>query len=285
VGPGGLLGRGRYGIIYSAVSGGHNVIMVDYTTDFATATGPTTFFDPGYDVIDGDLVSQGGVNYLYYKTSSTLVGAKSSSLNPGSFTPYTSAVSPGRGVEAAELVPALSGNGYWLWGDTYNPNGRFFTWSTSSLSSGSWAALNDRSYTQPLNSKHPGITPITSAEMSNLLSKWGSPSWNRIKSYNFPERYIRHSDNVGRIDVYPFDPYQDQQWTLVAGLADSIGVSFRSVNYPNMYLRHWDYAMVLNTNDGTSQFVQDATFFKTSGFADSSWTSFRSYNYPDRRKR
>jgi hypothetical protein len=39
--------------------------MVDYTTDFAT--GPTTFYDPGHAVIDGDLVTSSGVNYLYYK--------------------------------------------------------------------------------------------------------------------------------------------------------------------------------------------------------------------------
>ncbi|MEV6344175.1 AbfB domain-containing protein [Actinoplanes sp. NPDC051851] len=169
-----------------------------------------------------------------------------------------------------------------MWGDTWSPNGRFFCWSTTSVAGGSWTLLNDRAYTQPLNSKHCGIVPITATELSNLTGKWGTPSWNRVKSYNYPDRYIRHASNVGRIDAYPFDPYQDQQWTLVAGLADSSGVSFRSVNYPDMYLRHSNYAMVLNTNDGTSTFAADATFYKTSGFADSSWTSFQSYNYPTR---
>src|SRR6185295_3538309 len=136
----------------------------------------------------------------------------------------------------------------------YSPNGRFFAWSTSALSAGSWTAINDRSYTQPLNSKHPGITPITATEMSNLIAKWGAPAWNRIKSYNYPGRYIRHYNNVGRIDAYPFDQWQDQQWKLVGGLADGTGVSFQSVNYPGMYLRHSNYAMVLATNDGSSQF-------------------------------
>ena len=274
--------RGQYAIIYSAVSGGRNVIMVDYTTNFTTATGPTVFFDPGYDVIDGDLASYNGVNYLYFKGNSTLNAARSSSLNPGSFTTYLTGITPGRGVEAPELVPALSGTGYTLWGDTYSPNGRFCAWSTGALSSGSWTALNDRSYTQPLNSKHPGITPITATELNNLIAKWGSPTWNRVKSYNYPGRYIRHYNNVGRIDEYPFDQWPDQQWKLVGGLADSAGVSFQSVNYPGMYLRHANYAMVLATNDGTNQFAQDATFTRTAGLADSSWTSFRSYNFPDR---
>jgi alpha-L-arabinofuranosidase B-like protein len=105
---------------------------------------------------------------------------------------------------------------------------------------------------------------------------------NRLKSYNFPDRYVRHAGNVARIDVYPFDPYQDQLWTLVPGLADPAGVSFRSVNFPDRYLRHANYAMVLNANDGTSGFAADATFYRTAGLADSGWSSFRSYNVPDR---
>jgi Alpha-L-arabinofuranosidase B (ABFB) domain len=118
--------------------------------------------------------------------------------------------------------------------------------------------------------------------MSNLIARWGAPSWNRVKSYNYPDRYVRHQNNVGRIDPYPFDPYQDQQWTLVAGLADPAGVSFRSVNYPTMYLRHYNYELTLATNDGSGQFAADATFYRAAGFADASWTSFRSYNFPDR---
>jgi hypothetical protein len=274
--------RNQYGIIYSSNVGGRDVILVSYTTDFKTATAGQVFFDNGTNVIDGNLVSQGGVNYFYYRGEGGLFGAKSSTLNPGSFTTYTSVINPGRGVEAPQLVPALSGNGYTLWGDTYTPNGRFFAWSTSALSTGSWTLLNDRAYTQPLNSKHLGVTPITATEMTNALSKWGSPSWNRVKSYNYPGRYIRHYSNAGRIDEYPFDQWQDQQWKLVPGLADSAGVSFQSVNYPTMYLRHSNYALVLNANDGTTTFAGDATFYKTAGFADSSWTSFRSYNYPDR---
>jgi hypothetical protein len=92
---------------------------------------------------------------------------------------------------------------------------------------------------------------------------------------------VRHASGVARIDTYPFDPYQDQQWTIVPGLADSAGVSFRSVNFPDRYLRHSNYALVLAANDGGT-FAADATFYRAAGFADSGWTSFRSYNFPDR---
>ena len=274
--------RGQYGVVYSAVTGGRNVLMVNYTTDFVTASAPQTFFDPGYDTIDGNFVTVNGVNYLYFRGKGALVGARSTSLNPGSFSVYTGAIKPGTGVEAPEIVKSNTANVWNMWGDTGGPGGRVFAWQTTDLAGGAWTQLNDRAYTQPLNSKHPGITAITATEMSTLTAAWGTPTWNRIKSYNYPDRYIRHVGGVGRIDTYPFDPYQDQMWKMVPGLADPAGVSFQSVNFPNMYLRHSFYELVLNTNDNTTVFKADATFYPVAGFADASWTSFRSYNYPTR---
>ncbi|MCL7424635.1 glycoside hydrolase family 43 protein [Streptomyces sp. YS415] len=276
-------GRGRYAVIYSAVdSSGHNVIMVNYTTDFVTASAPQVFFDPGYDVIDGDMaVGVNGVNYLYFKRNGTLVGARSTSLNPGSFTPFTSGVAQG-GTEAPTLVKSLTSGTWWLWGDTYTPNGVFYAWATTDLAAGTWTAVDQRTYTQPVNSKHCGITPITAAQYTGLLAHWGAPAWNRLKSYNFPARYVRHSGFAGRIDTYPVEPYKDSLWKLVPGLADASAVSFQSVNHPTRYLRHADYAVRLDVNDGTPAFAGDATFHRTTGLADASWSSFRSYNNPTR---
>ncbi|MFI5962243.1 glycoside hydrolase family 43 protein [Streptomyces asoensis] len=276
-------GRGQYALIYSAVnSSGHNVIMVNYTTDFVTASAPQVFFDPGYDVIDGDMaVGVNGVNYLYFKKDQTLVGARSTSLDPGSFTAFSTGVAHG-GTEAPTLVKSLTSGTWWLWGDTYTPNGVFYAWQSGDLSAGTWTALDQRTYTQPVNSKHCGITTITGTQYSNLVAKWGAPAWNRLKSYNFPDRYVRHADYVGRIDAYPFDLYTDSQWKLVPGLADGSGVSFQSVNYPTRYLRHYNYQLQLDVNDGTSTFAGDATFYRTAGLADPAWSSFRSYNNPTR---
>ncbi|WP_055523520.1 glycoside hydrolase family 43 protein [Streptomyces graminilatus] len=277
------VGRGQYAVIYSAVnSSGHNVIMVNYTSDFVTASAPQVFFDPGYDVIDGNLtMGPGGVNHLYFKKNQTLVGARSTSLNPGSFTEFSPGVAHG-GTEAPEVVKSLTSNTWYLWGDSYTPNGVFYAWQTSDLASGTWTPLDQKTYTQPLNSKHCGIAPITGTEYGNLLAKWGTPTWNRLKSYNYPGRYIRHADYLGRIDTYPIAPYTDSQWKLVPGLADSSAVSFQSVNYPTRYLRHYFYDLRLDANDGTPAFAADATFHHTAGLADSSWSSFRSYNYPTR---
>ncbi|OQD57470.1 alpha-L-arabinofuranosidase [Streptomyces phaeoluteigriseus] len=276
-------GRGQYAVIYSAVdSSGHNVIMVNYTTDFLTASAPQVFFDPGYDVIDGDMaVGVNGVNYLYFKKNQTLVGARSTSLAPGSFREFTAGVAHG-GTEAPTLVKSLTSSTWYLWGDTYTPNGVFYVWQSTDLASGTWTALDQKTYTQPLNSKHCGITTISTTEYDNLVAKWGAPAWNRLKSYNFPARYVRHANYIGRVDEYPIDPPSDSQWKLVPGLADPTGVSFQSVKFPTRYLRHYNYQLQLDVNDGTSTFSADATFHRTAGLADASWASFRSYNYPTR---
>jgi hypothetical protein len=278
-------GRGQYAILYSSVnSSGHNVIMVNYTTDFRTASAPRVFFDPGYDVIDANMaIGVNGINYMHFKNNGRqqLVATRSTSLNPGSFTIFGTPVAHG-GTEAPTLVKSLTSNTWYMWGDTYTPNGVFYAWQTTNLAAGTWTELNQRDYTQPLNSKHNTIETITSAEYGNLVARYGAPAWNRLKSYNFPGRYVRHSAYAGRIDPYPFDPYTDSQWKLVPGLADRSGVSFQSVNNPTRYLRHYSYQLRLDVNDGTSTFAQDATFHKTGGLADPTWTSFRSHNFPTR---
>ncbi|GAA5705382.1 alpha-L-arabinofuranosidase [Streptomyces avermitilis] len=277
--------RGQYALLYSAVNAsGHNVLMVNYTSDFATVSAPQVFFDPGYDVIDGDMaVGVNGVNYLYFKSSSAggLVGARSTSTNPGSFTPFSTTVAHG-GTEAPTLVKSLTSSTWYLWGDTYTPNGVFYAWQTTDLAAGTWTPVDQKLYTHPVNAKHCTIATLTSAEYEGLVARWGAPAWNRLKSYNYPARYVRHADYLARIDAYPFDPYTDSQWKLVPGLADTSAVSFQSVNYPTRYLRHYNYALRLDVNDGTATFAQDATFHRDAGLADASWASFRSYNNPTR---
>jgi hypothetical protein len=278
-------GRGRYGIIYSAASGGRDGIWVNYTTDFVTVGAPELFFDPGFNVLDATMHVGNGTNYLYYKSfvDGRLRGARSTTLNPRTFTNYTGGVISGGGIEAPIVVKANDRDEWWLWGDSYSPvNGELYAWRSGNIGADSWSQLTKAQYTQPLNAKHPTICGITATEHSNLLARWGTPSWRRVKSYNFPDHLIRHAGNVGRVDPYPFDPYQDSQWQLVPGLAASAGVSFRSVNFPGSYLRHANFVVGLAADDGSATFAGDATFHAVSGLADSAWTSFRSHNVPER---
>ncbi|MEV0460054.1 glycoside hydrolase family 43 protein [Catellatospora methionotrophica] len=275
--------RGQYGIIYSAHNGTRDVFMVNYTADFVNVGSAQVFFDPGFNVLDATVHLGGGTNYLYYKNlaDGRLYGARSNTLNPNSFSTYTSGIVNG-GIEAPIVVKANDRNEWWLWGDSFSPvNGEFYVWRSGDVNANAWTALDKAAYTQPLNAKHATIAAITAAEHANLLSRWGAPTWSRIKSYNVPDRLIRHANRVGRIDPYPFDPYADSQWRLRPGLANSAGVSFESVNYPGNYLRHSGYVVGLAANDGTALFAADATFHRTAGLANSAWTSFRSHNFPD----
>jgi hypothetical protein len=274
--------RGLYGIVYSA-NNGQDVFLVNYTSDFQTVSAPQVYFSPGFPVLDGDIVVDGATTYMYYKNlaDGLLYGARSATGAPNSFTTYTSGLRQGNAIEAPLLLKTNEGSGWRLWGDSFSPvNNDFYAWSSSNINANAWTPLNQRDYTPPLNSKHGSMVGITDAEYNGLIARWGTPNWVRLKSSNFPDRYVRHLNNVGRIDAYPFDPYQDQMWQMVPGLADPAGVSFRSVNFPGSYLRHSNFAIRLDPNDNTATFRADATFYRTAGLGDSGWASFRSFNLP-----
>ncbi|MEO3814969.1 glycoside hydrolase family 43 protein [Sphaerisporangium sp. B11E5] len=272
--------RGQYGIVYSAA----DILRVNWTSDFVNVSAAQTFFSPGFGVLDGDIVVDGATTYLYYKNlnDGRLYGSRSSTGNPNTFTTYTSGLIQGSGIEAPMLLKTNEG-GWRLWGDSYSPvNNDYYAWSSNNIGGNSWTPLNQRDYTPPLNSKHGSIIGISDAEYNAMVSRWGTPNWVRLKSSNLPDRYVRHANRVARVDTYPFDPYQDQMWRMVAGLADSAGVSFESVNYPGNYLRHYDYALRLDPVENTATFRADATFHRVAGLADPSWSSFRSHNFPTR---
>ncbi|GAB3649690.1 glycoside hydrolase family 43 protein [Glycomyces tarimensis] len=277
--------RGRYGVVYSAYNGVRDVLMVNYTTDFVNMGGAQVFFDPGFNVLDGDVLVHGGAFYLAYKHMGNggLYVSSSATGAPNSFTTVSAGLRQGGAIEAPILVKSNAGNAFWLWGDSFVPdNAVFYVWRSSDIDGNSWSALSRRDYDAPISAKHAGIVPITAAERAAMVDRWGAPQWNRLKSYNFPDRYVRHANELARIDPFPMEPPADQQWRLRPGLADPTGASFESVNVPGRYLRHVNYELRLAANDGTSQFAADATFVRTAGLADGAWASFRSHNFPDR---
>jgi non-reducing end alpha-L-arabinofuranosidase len=278
--------RGQYGIVYSA-NNGQDVFLVNYTSDFLTVSAPQVYFSPGFPVLDGDIVVDGSTTYLYFKNlaDGNLYGARSSTGAPNSYTTYTSGLRQGNAIEAPLLLRTIQG-GWRLWGDSFSPvNNDYYAWSSNNIGANGWTAMNQRDYTPPLNSKHGSMLAISEAEYNGLIARWGAPNWVRLKAYNFPDHFVRHLNRVGRIDPYPFDPFRDQMWQMVPGLADPAGVSFQSVSHPGNYLRHSNFAMRLDPNDNTALFRADATFYRTPGLADAGWSSFRSFNFPTRHLR
>ncbi|WP_243706084.1 glycoside hydrolase family 43 protein [Micromonospora sp. KC721] len=127
--------------------------------------------------------------------------------------------------------------------------------------------------------RHGAIMTLTAAEEGRLLARWPNTPAQRLQSYNFQDRYVRHLNTDVRIDPN-VSPADDAQFRLRPGLAGT--VSFESVNFPGYFLRHAGYDFQLAYNNGTAQFAADATFRQVAGLADPTWSSFQSYNYPDR---
>ncbi|MEE6307854.1 glycoside hydrolase family 43 protein [Plantactinospora veratri] len=104
-----------------------------------------------------------------------------------------------------------------------------------------------------------------------------------FQSVNFPDRYVRHRDHLGYVDPVsgssPAQTRQDATFTVVAGLADPNCYSFTEVG--GRYLRHYDYRLRLDPDDGTATFRGDATFCARPGSVAGS-VALESYNQPGR---
>ncbi|MEB2309349.1 MAG: C25 family cysteine peptidase [Candidatus Brocadiaceae bacterium] len=112
--------------------------------------------------------------------------------------------------------------------------------------------------------------------------------WRSLRSYNYPDRYLRHQCYRGELTpiISPLDK-MDATFRLVPGLADSMFgetfqfVSFESWNYPGWYLKDENGRLVLSrrpTCDHT--FDCNATFKEVPGLADRSAVSLESYCRP-----
>jgi GH43 family beta-xylosidase len=101
----------------------------------------------------------------------------------------------------------------------------------------------------------------------------------RLKSYNYPDRFVRHWEYRARVEAN-VNPLADSQFRVVAGLGGSGTVSLESTNFPGYYLRHRNHEFWVERSDGTAVFRGDASFFRRAGLASGSAVSFESQNLP-----
>jgi hypothetical protein len=103
-----------------------------------------------------------------------------------------------------------------------------------------------------------------------------------FRSWNYPDRYIRHRLSLGYIDsIVARDNLgrKDATFRIVQGLAGKCR-SFESVNYPGHFLRHQNYRLKLAKQTSDQLFKEDATFCFVGGLASSEGRSFESVNFP-----
>jgi hypothetical protein len=98
-------------------------------------------------------------------------------------------------------------------------------------------------------------------------------------------RYITHSGaTVSTAVVTSSSTSTDKgnaSWIVRAGLGNGSCISFESRNTAGSYLRHSNYQLYLNANDGSALFAQDATFCSQTG-QNGQGNSFMSNNYSTR---
>ncbi|MFF4568330.1 glycoside hydrolase family 43 protein [Streptomyces sp. NPDC001410] len=104
-----------------------------------------------------------------------------------------------------------------------------------------------------------------------------------LQSVNYTTRYWEEQSALLNLPVVnASSATADKQaatFTVVAGLADANGYSFRDAS--GAYLRHYDFRGRFDADDGTTTFAEDATFIARTGTASGS-VRFESYNYPGR---
>ncbi len=96
------------------------------------------------------------------------------------------------------------------------------------------------------------------------------------------DRYLRHANGLAYTEVVNAGSdatlKQDATFVVRHGLADSGCYSFESRNFPGHFLRHSQFRLRKDPNDGTPLFAQDATFCAQPGRYGSGDVTLGSYN-------
>ncbi|MCD0443987.1 glycoside hydrolase family 43 protein [Glycomyces sp. A-F 0318] len=256
------------------------------TSDFRSISAPQVYVNPAgtEGIIDTQIVEANTGGWRYYRASkATQIVIEGANSLTGSWTRLGDLANlTGSGVEGPMWAKFNDRAEWALWLDQYaTGRGYMPVLTTNPANVGGYRKTTGYGLGSNLK-RHGFILNLTSAEESRVLSRYRNPVFNRLQSYNYQDRYVRHYNMDVRIDP-SVSPGADAQFRLVPGLASSSGhVSIESVNFPGHFLRHTDYDFALVANDGSSQFAQDATFRQVAGLANSSWSSFQSYNFTDR---
>ncbi|MFE9888012.1 AbfB domain-containing protein [Streptomyces scopuliridis] len=91
----------------------------------------------------------------------------------------------------------------------------------------------------------------------------------RVTTPGHTNKYLRHYEQLVHTAVVDGGSdgllKNDATWKVVTGLANSECYSFESRNYPGEYLRHRDFRVRRDANDGSALFRADATFCTVAG--------------------
>ncbi|WP_030159667.1 glycoside hydrolase family 43 protein [Glycomyces sp. NRRL B-16210] len=262
-------------------------IWYSRTSDFRSITAPQVYIDrPGNQgLIDTQIIEANAGPYRYYRASKegniTLEGSNSIIGGWNAIGDLSHLGTVSTQVEGPMWAKFNDRNEWALWLDQYATGRGYMPVATTAPGTASSYRTVSGYNLGGTHKRHGFILNLTAAERGRVLGRWGTAQYQRLQSYNFQDRYVRHYNMDVRIDPNP-SPAQDAHFRVLPGLAGTGTVSFESVNYPGHFLRHSNFDFALAADDGSSSFAQDATFRQVAGLANSSWSSFQSYNHSGR---
>ncbi|KAF2820752.1 ArabFuran-catal-domain-containing protein [Ophiobolus disseminans] len=124
----------------------------------------------------------------------------------------------------------------------------------------------------------------TSLTSGSALSVGSSISL-RLTTPNFDTRYLAHTAAAVNTQVVTSSSStalkQQASWTVRAGLGNGGCFSFESKDTAGSFLRHNNFELKVNANDGSKGFKEDATFCPQMGL-NGQGSSIRAWGYPTR---
>ncbi|KAE8419494.1 Arabinosidase B [Aspergillus pseudocaelatus] len=162
-----------------------------------------------------------------------------------------------------------------------NSNGAQGTFYEGVMTSGYPSDATENSVQADIVAAKYAITSLTSGPALTV----GSSVSLQATTAGYTTRYIAHDGSTVNTQVVSSTSTtalkQQASWTVRTGLANSACFSFESVDTPGSFIRHYNFALLLNANDGTKQFHEDATFCPQAGL-NGKGNSVRSWSYPTR---
>ncbi|MFJ8105160.1 AbfB domain-containing protein [Streptomyces sp. NPDC096132] len=147
--------------------------------------------------------------------------------------------------------------------------------SSSASASASASAQDDDSSPSPHSSGKASASPTKKPSDPTPTSYERS-----VQSVNYPDRYWHLSSDQVKLDApRGSESREDSTFTVVKGLTDSACFSFKTSD--GKYLRHRNFVLRADRNDGSSLFQQDATFCSRAS-SYSGAVMLESVNYPGR---
>ncbi|MER6559869.1 AbfB domain-containing protein [Streptomyces sp. NPDC001027] len=113
---------------------------------------------------------------------------------------------------------------------------------------------------RPQGSSSPGVSAAPSAHAPGKPSSPPASSDERsVQAVNYPDRYWHVSGSLVKLDApRGSESREDSTFRVVSGLSDGSCISFAT--HDGRYLRHRNFVLRAEYNDGSSLFRQDATF-------------------------